>query len=203
VAFYDERVLPYLIDLAMRHRVARERRAVLVPQARGEVVEIGIGSGHNLGFYSGAVTRVIGVDPSSRLLSMTRKRAGQPSFALDLVRGSAEELPVPSASVDTAVSTWTLCSVPDPARALAEIKRVLKPGGRLLFIEHGRAPDAGVQRWQDRLNDAWGVLAGGCNINRDMGALVRAAGFGSVSVEARYLPGGSRLLGYHYEGIAA
>jgi ubiquinone/menaquinone biosynthesis C-methylase UbiE len=202
VGFYAERVLPHLIDLAMRHRTARERRAALIPRARGLVVEIGIGSGHNLPFYANAVTRVVGVDPSAPLLAMTGKRHPHLRFPLELLQGSAEDLPLPTASVDTAISTWTLCSVPDAARALAEIHRVLKPGGTLHFIEHGRSPDPAVQRWQDRLNGAWGRVAGGCHINRDMGALVRGAGFSAVAIDAQYLPGSTRVVGYHYEGSA-
>ncbi len=199
---YDKYILPHLIDLVMRHRLARERRAALLPQARGEVLEIGIGSGLNLPFYSPAVTRLQGVDPSEELLAMARRKAKQTRFAVELACVSAEELPAASGSFDTVVTTWTLCSIPDPSRALAEMRRVLRPGGRLLFVEHGRAPDAGVRRWQERLNPAWKKLAGGCNLDRPMAEMIAAAGFRIETLDARYLPG-PRPMTYTYEGTAS
>lgn len=198
---YDRYVLPRLINLAMRHRFATERRATLIPRATGEVLEIGIGSGLNLPFYSGAVKRLYGVDRSPELLAMARRNAAKTAFRVDLLCESAEALPCASSSIDTVVTTWSLCSIPEPMKALREMRRVLKPGGRLLFVEHGRAPDEGVRRWQERLNPVWKKLAGGCNLNRPMEDLIRAAGFAIVELDKSYLPG-PRPMTYTYQGSA-
>jgi len=201
MGIYGNCVLPHLIDLAMKHPLARERRMEVVPRATGVVLEIGIGSGLNLQFYTSGTTALYGVDPSERLLSMARARSARSRVAPELVCASAEQLPVPSASIDSVVMTWTLCSIPAPARALAEIKRVLKPGGRLLFVEHGLAPDPAVQRWQRRLNPAWRRIAGGCNLDRPMDRLIRSGGFRIERLHARYLPG-PKPFTFFYEGTA-
>jgi ubiquinone/menaquinone biosynthesis C-methylase UbiE len=201
VGFYAKHVLPRLIDLAMRHPLARERRAALVPLARGEVLEIGIGSGLNLPFYSSAVTRLRGIDPSAELLAIAGSKLDVAGFPVELLLEGAERLSVSDASVDTVLTTWTLCSIPDPARALAEMRRVLRPGGRLLFVEHGSAPDAAVRRWQKRLDPVWTRLAGGCHLDRRIDELIRSSGFGMERLQARYLPG-PRALTFTYEGSA-
>jgi ubiquinone/menaquinone biosynthesis C-methylase UbiE len=201
VGFYAKHVLPRLIDLAMRHPLARERRAALVPLARGEVLEIGIGSGLNLPFYSSAVTRLRGIDPSAELLAIAGSKLDVAGFPVELLLEGAERLSVSDASVDTVLTTWTLCSIPDPARALAEMRRVLRPGGRLLFVEHGSAPDAAVRRWQKRLDPVWTRLAGGCHLDRRIDKLIRSSGFGMERLQARYLPG-PRALTFTYEGSA-
>jgi ubiquinone/menaquinone biosynthesis C-methylase UbiE len=200
--FYDRHVLPHLINLAMRHPMVRARRAELVPRASGEVLEVGIGSGLNIPFYSAKVRRLYGVDPSGELLAMALRRAAHVPFPVELLCQSAEDLPRPDASFDTIVTTWTLCSIPDPMQALREMRRVLKPGGRLLFVEHGRTPDASVNRWQDRLNPVWSKVAGGCNLNRPMEDLIRSAGFRLVDLQKRYLPG-PKPMTYTYEGSAS
>jgi ubiquinone/menaquinone biosynthesis C-methylase UbiE len=201
VGFYAKHVLPRLIDLAMRHPLARERRAALVPQARGEVLEIGIGSGLNLPFYSSAVTRLRGIDPSAELLAIAGSKLDVAGFPVELLLEGAERLSVSDASVDTVLTTWTLCSIRDPARALAEMRRVLRPGGRLLFVEHGSAPDAAVRRWQKRFDPVWTRLAGGCHLDRRIDELIRSSGFGMERLQARYLPG-PRALTFTYEGSA-
>jgi ubiquinone/menaquinone biosynthesis C-methylase UbiE len=198
---YERHVLPWLIALAMRSPAVARERARLVPRASGLVVEIGVGSGLNLPFYGGTVDRVIGVDPSPRLLAMSRPRAARAPFPVWLVEGSAEALPLPGAVADTVVSTWTLCSVADPDRALREAGRVLKPEGRLLFVEHGRSPDGRVRAWQDRLTPAWSRLAGGCHLNRSIASLVAGAGFRIVEIELGY-GGGPRPAAYLYRGMA-
>src|SRR5437899_5934150 len=139
----------------MSNKDVAVRRAALIPKATGSVLEIGIGSGLNLPFYSSAVTHLRGVDSSAQLLSMARKKIERMAFPVDLVCQSAEQLPVDRASIDTVVTTWTLCSIGDPLQALREMKRVLNAGGRLLFVEHGFAPDPGVQAWQRRINPIW------------------------------------------------
>jgi ubiquinone/menaquinone biosynthesis C-methylase UbiE len=201
LGFYSKHVLPPIIDLAMRHRIASRRRAVVVPRARGVVLEIGIGSGLNLPFYSAKVSRLEGVDPSPELLAMAKTRASHRRFEVSLQRAGAEDLPFPRARFDTVVSTWTLCSVADAAAALKEIRRVLKPGGDFLFVEHGAAPDDSVRRWQRRLDPVWTRLAGGCHLDRRIDLLIAGAGFSLYGLRAAYLEG-PRVLTYTYEGAA-
>jgi ubiquinone/menaquinone biosynthesis C-methylase UbiE len=201
VGLYARFVLPRLIDLVMRQEMLRERRAVLVPRARGAVVEVGIGSGLNLAHYSDAVESLHGVDPSPELLAIARKHARGTAFPVQLVCQSAEQLPFADASVDTVVVTWTLCSIEDPAAAVREMKRVLKPGGQLLFVEHGLAPDARVAAWQRRLTPAWKTIAGGCHLDRPIDALIRSAGFDIAELQTSYLPA-PRPFSYTYEGLA-
>jgi len=203
MSFYAKHVLPRLIDLAMRNRETARLRAAWIPQARGDVLEVGIGSGLNLAFYSSQVQRVYGVDPSVELQRIARRRMTAGSFAIDFLTQSAEiALPLPAASIDTAVMTWTLCSIPDPARALREVKRVLKPDGRLIFLEHGLAPDSRVVRWQERLAPMWKRIAGGCHLNRKIDQIIAEAGFHLPELKTFYLPG-PRPMTYTYQGIAA
>ena len=173
MGIYSKYVLPRLIDLTMRNKEATRLRADWIPQARGEVLEVGIGSGLNLAFYSSQVQRVYGVDPSIELQRIARNRAAAGPLHVEFFSQSAEEpLPLPSGSVDTAVLTWTLCSIPNPSKALREIKRVLKPAGRLIFLEHGRSPDLQVAAWQDRLTPSWKRIAGGCHLNRRVDEII-------------------------------
>jgi len=202
LGFYDRFILPRLLDLSCRCKVATERRAALVPGASGAVLEVGIGSGLNLPFYSpAAVTRLVAVDPSPELLAMARKKIADTAFPVDLRCESAESLSLEDRSFDTIVMTFTLCSIPEPLAALREMRRVLKPGGRLLFVEHGLSPDSGVRRWQQRLNPLWNRLAGGCNLTRKIDTLLAEGGFQVAELRTAYLPG-PRLLTYTYEGCA-
>jgi ubiquinone/menaquinone biosynthesis C-methylase UbiE len=202
VSFYARFVLPKLTDLSMRDKAAAERRSVLIPKAVGSVLEIGIGSGLNLPFYSSAVTHLRGVDPSAELLAMARKKIERVPFPVELVCESAERLIVDSGSIDTVVTTWVLCGIPNPVAALSEMKRVLKPGGTLLFVEHGRSPDPAVEAWQRRLNPFWKKFAGGCNLDRRIEDLIRAAGFRIRELQNTYLRG-PRPMTYTYEGSAS
>ena len=164
---YAKFVLPRFIDLAMRNKEAARVRRDWVPHARGDVLEVGIGSGLNLPFYSREVGRVYGVEPSLELVKLARKRSAGQAINVEFLSQSAEEtLPLADQSVDTVVTTWTLCSIADPLRALRQMKRVLKPSGRLIFVEHGQAPDAEVSAWQDRLTPLWKRIGGGCHLNR-------------------------------------
>ena len=201
MGIYKRLILPRFIDLAMKDAAATARRAQLIPMATGSVLEIGIGSGLNLPFYSGEVTRLRGIDPSAGMLSMARKRIGSMRFPVELTCQSAEELPVESGSMDTVVTTWVLCSIPNPLQALQEMKRVLRPGGRLLFVEHGLSPEPGVQAWQHRINPIWKRIAGGCNVDRKIDGLIIAAGFDIAQLRTAYLPG-PRPMTYTYEGSA-
>src|SRR5262245_32276811 len=201
MGIYSRFVLPRFIDLTMRDKRAAERRAALVPMATGSVLEIGIGSGHNLRYYSSAVTRLCAVDPSAELLSMARKKIDRVDFPVELICQSAERLPVDSGSIDTVVMTWVLCSIPHPLEALREMKRVLKPEGRLLFVEHGLSPDPKVQAWQRRLNPFWRKFAGGCNLDRKIDETIASAGFRIAQLQNTYLPAPGPLT-YTYEGQA-
>ena len=199
--FYDTYVLPRVINLAMQNKAATAERAAFVPLASGKVLEVGIGSGLNLPFYGRAVERLHGVDPSRELWRMARRRADRAPFSVGFTAASAESLPIEDAAFDTVVTTWTLCTIPDPAKSLVEMKRVLKPGGRLLFVEHGRSPDAGVQAWQNRLNPLWKRLAGGCHLNRKIDELIRDAGFRITRIERAYTRG-PKPFAYLYKGLA-
>jgi len=201
MSFYDRVVLPRLLDFAMRGKEASRYRARVVPAARGRVLEMGIGSGLNLRFYGGDVTAVVGVDPSPEMLRLARPKAAAAPFPVELVNRAGETLPFDDAGFDSVVTTWTLCTIGEPLRALAEMRRVLKPDGELLFVEHGRSPDRGVEAWQDRLNPLWRRIGGGCNLNRRIDELVRAAGFRVARLETGYAKG-PRPMAYIYEGRA-
>ena len=199
MGLYQDRILPRLIDLTMRAGRLAPYRQRVVSMASGRVLEIGAGSGLNLPFYSHSVIEILGLDPHPRLLSWARGKYCV--IPLTLVEGSAEFVPIDDASVDTVVSTWTLCSIHNVAQALIEARRVLKPDGRLLFVEHGLAPDAAVRRWQNRLTPAWKRMAGGCHLNRPIPDLVQRAGFDVVRLEAGYMAG-PRPMTFTYEGCA-
>jgi ubiquinone/menaquinone biosynthesis C-methylase UbiE len=201
MGFYQDKILPFVIHMAMRQRNLAAYRGRVVPAAEGRVLEIGIGSGLNLPFYSQKAEQVIGLDPSPKLLSMARQVARPTLGPVEFVEGSAEAIPLDNASVDTVVTTWTLCSIPDAPRSLLEMHRVLKPGGRLLFVEHGRAPNASVRWWQDHLNPAWKRLGGGCHLNRAIQTLIESAGFHFERIDTGYMRG-PRPMSFMYEGSA-
>jgi ubiquinone/menaquinone biosynthesis C-methylase UbiE len=200
MSLYAKYVLPRVIDLAMSNKETRRLRAAWIPQARGKVLEIGLGSGLNLAFYSSEVERVYGVDPSCELQRIARKRVR--ATHVEFLSQSAEEpLPLASASIDTVVLTWTLCSIADPQRALQEMKRVLKSSGKLIFVEHGRAPDPGIAVWQDRLTPLWKRIGGGCHLNRRIDEIIKGAGFQIPELTTSYIPG-PRPMTYTYQGVA-
>ena len=199
--WYERMVLPWVIDMACGLPMVQKQRRQLVPQAQGRVLEIGMGTGRNLPFYDRhRVTRLVGVDPAMQMHRLAQKRSREADLAVELMGLSAEHLPTADASFDTVVCTYTLCSIPDAAQALREMRRVLVPGGKLLFCEHGRAPDDKVRRWQERLQPWWGPLAGGCHLGRDIPALLEGAGF-AATTQAAYLPG-PRPMTFHYWGEA-
>jgi ubiquinone/menaquinone biosynthesis C-methylase UbiE len=200
-SWYDRHLLPYVLDLACSISPIRRQRIKLIPQAEGQVLEVGIGTGLNLPFYDRSrVRQIVGVDPELHLHRLALKRGRDAGLDITLIGLSAERLPVEDVSFDTVVCTYTLCTIADPVAALREMRRVLKPGGKLLFSEHGKSPDANVLAWQTRLQPYWSKVAGGCKLNRDIPALLKAAGF-NPNVTSLYLPG-PKILSYHYWGAA-
>jgi ubiquinone/menaquinone biosynthesis C-methylase UbiE len=201
MSFYQQHVVPCLVHLAMRQKQHEPYRQRVVGAAEGRVLEIGVGSGLNFPFYGATVISVIGLEPSSALLRMARPRASSAKVPITLLDASAEAIPLDSDSIDTVVTTWTLCTIPNAPVALAEIRRVLRPGGALRFVEHGRAPEPGVARWQDRLDLLWPRIAGGCHLNRKIDALIVGNGFRIDALQNARLPG-PRTHTFLYEGSA-
>lgn len=201
MSFYQRYVIPRLTHFAMRQKQLLPFRQRVIGAAEGRVLEIGIGSGLNLPLYGGRVASVIGLEPSSELLNMARPRAEAATVPITLLDASAETIPLDSGSIDTVVTTWTLCTIPNAPQALGEMRRVLRPGGALLFVEHGRAPEPGVARWQDRLDRLWSRLAGGCHLNRKMDDLISGNGFRIDALENARIPG-PRTHTFLYQGRA-
>ena len=200
MGFYNDVVLPGLLDRAMRKEELVGYRRRVVGAARGRVLEVGIGSGLNLPFYGPSVTEIIGLEPSQPLLEMASRRA-RADKSVSFLPASAEAIPLDAGSVDTVVTTWTMCSIPDARAALAEMRRVLRPGGELRFVEHGRAPDRWVVHLQDWLTPAWRPLAGGCHLDRPIADLITAAGFKMDDLRTGYAPG-PKPFTFLYEGSA-
>ena len=203
MGFYERHILPRVIDQACGLTELTPYRQRVVTQAHGTVLEIGFGSGLNLPLLPAAVERVLAVDPSETARKLGQKRIAAVSCPVDFVGLEAERIAAETDSADCALSTFTLCTIEDVASALREVRRILKPGGTFLFVEHGRAPDPGTLRWQDRLNGLQRYLCGGCNLNRDIPALVRAAGFELRDLDAGYVPDMPRTHAYLYTGVAA
>ena len=190
MGFYDKYLLPRLVHLTCGLNPAMKQRQKVVPLAVGDVLEIGIGSGLNIPYYDRDRVRLLwGLDPSPELWSIARRNAAEFHLEAEYIESGAESIPLENDTADTVVMTYTLCTIPDPRRALDEIRRVLKPNGKLLFCEHGRAPDMDVERWQNRLNPLWSKLAGGCNLNRPIPDLLEQAGFRSADLQTMYIPG--------------
>jgi ubiquinone/menaquinone biosynthesis C-methylase UbiE len=200
MGFYHDHVVPHLVNLAMRNRLLKAYRERTVSRAEGRVLEIGIGSGMNLPFYTDRATEILGLEPHPKLLEMVLQKPHRDRTRL--IEGSAESIPLASASIDTVVTTWTLCTIPDIARALSEMRRVLSPGGQLLLVEHGLAPDEKVRKWQHRLTPLWKRLAGGCHLDRPILELVESAGFRMNHLETGYMQG-PKPMTFMYEGVAS
>jgi ubiquinone/menaquinone biosynthesis C-methylase UbiE len=198
---YERWIVPRLLDLAMRNRLLHHYRQQTIASARGLVLEVGVGSGVNLPLYGPAVTHVFGLDPSPELLRLASRRAADVVIPVSLLRASAEDLPVADAVFDTIVMTWTLCSIPNPMAALTEMRRVLRPGGRLIFVEHGLSPEIRTARWQRRLMPYWKRISGGCHLDRKTDDLIRAAGFQVGAVETGYMKG-PKPWTFMYQGSA-
>jgi len=186
---YETWIVPRLLDLAMRNRLLDHYRQRTIETAQGLVLEVGVGSGVNLPLYGPAVTRVVGLDPSPALLRLPSRRTADVVVPVSLTRASAEHLPFADAGFDTVVMTWTLCSIASPLAALIELRRVLKPGARLVFVEHGLSPEIKTARWQHRLTPYWKRISGGCHLDRKMDELIRSAGFEIDAMETGYMKG--------------
>jgi ubiquinone/menaquinone biosynthesis C-methylase UbiE len=202
MSWYEERMLPYWINLACSTSPNQKQRQKIVPQASGEILEIGFGSGLNVPFYDPSkVKKIWALEPSAGMRDKAQPAVDATEMNIEFIDLPGEQIPLDDNSVDTVLVTYTLCTIPDTEAALQGMRRVLKPGGRLLFCEHGKAPDENVQRWQNRLNPAWSRIAGGCNMNRDMPALINEGGFDIKVDERMYIPG-VRILSYNYWGSA-
>ena len=203
MGFYQRHVLPRVVDLLCGAEALSELRAAVVPRAAGRVLEVGFGTGLNLRWYDPArVERLIALEPAEEMLARARERSRAARFPVEPVALEGERIPLETASVDTVVVTFTLCTIPDPRLALEGMRRVLRPGGRLLFCEHGLAPDAAVARWQRRINPLWRRAFGGCHLDRDVPALLAAGGFRVDELTADWLAGGPRFASFFYRGAA-
>lgn len=203
MSFYDRHILPYVIDLACGMKAVNQQRRKVVPLASGRVLEIGIGTGLNLQHYQAdLVDELTGLDPEMAMHRLAKKRLDQSGLEAQLLGLDAQAIPIDDNQFDSIVCTYTLCTIPDAHSALLEMRRVLKPDGKLLFCEHGKAPDAKVARMQDRLNPIWNRFAGGCNLNRAIPDLLTDAGFNVDKLEQMYIPG-PRFATYNYWGTAS
>ncbi len=203
MGFYERHILPHFIDKACGSPAILKQRQKIVPNATGRVLEVGMGSGINLQYYDkDNVEFVFGLEPSVGMREKAQKNLEASPVEVRWLDLPGEEIPLDDKSVDTIVLTFTLCTIPDWRAAVAQMRRVLKPGGTMLFCEHGEAPDEEVRRWQDRLNPLWNVIGGGCHLNRPIPALLEDGGFKIVKLESRYLPATPRFAGFNYWGSA-
>jgi ubiquinone/menaquinone biosynthesis C-methylase UbiE len=190
MGIYDKYLLPKLVHFTCGQNPSMRQREKVVPLAKGRVLEIGIGSGLNIPFYDAQkVEHLWGLDPSAEMWSIAQKNAAEHHLDAEFIQSGAESIPLDNNSADTVLMTFTMCTIPDVSAALDEIRRVLKPTGRLIFCEHGKAPDESVQRWQNRFNPVWRMLAGGCNLNRSIPDLLAQSGYKSDDMQTMYLPG--------------
>lgn len=202
MGFYNRYIMPRMINCACGTKPIRKQREKVVPLAHGDVLEIGIGSGHNLPYYNAdKVTKIIGVDPDDHIWKRSKARRDACPIPIERMGLSGEEIPMESNTVDCVVCTYTLCTIPDPVKAIHEMRRILKPGGKILFTEHGKAPDEDIFKKQIKLDRWWGKVSGGCHTSRDIPDLFKQAGLKLTSLDEMYVPG-PKTLGYNYWGAA-
>ena len=202
MGFYDTHIMPRLIDVLCGMKAINKQREKVVPHARGRILEIGIGSGLNLPYYKAdQVEKLWGLEPEEAMWKRAEKRLANVSFDFEFIGLKGEEIPLEDNSVDTVVTTYTMCTIPDVNLALEQMRRVLKPGGVMLFTEHGKAPDAAVEKWQNRINPMWQKMAGGCNLNREIPKIVEGTGFDFAELDEMYVPG-PKIATYNYWGVA-
>jgi ubiquinone/menaquinone biosynthesis C-methylase UbiE len=203
MGLYDHYVLPVLLNAAMGTKPIRYQRKKVVPRAQGRVLEIGFGAGHNLPFYDASkVTHLWALEPSQEMRERAAERVSQSSIPLEFLDLPSEQIPLGNEEADTILITYTLCTIPDVTKALGEMRRVLKPQGKMIFCEHGEAPDANVKRWQDRITPVWKSLCGNCHVGRPIPKLIQDSGFRIEQMETMYLPGTPRFAGFNYWGDA-
>ena len=203
MSFYDKYILPKFLNCACGSKPINYQREKIVPLAEGTVLDVGIGSGLNIPYYNKSKIKYLyGLDPSIELLNLAKPLAKKNELEIEFLECGAEAIPLPNDSIDTVVITYTLCTIPDTQLSNQEIMRVLKPNGKLLFCEHGLAPDINIAKWQKRINPIWNKIAGGCNLNRDIPKLIRSSGFKILNMEEMYLPSTPKFAGYNYWGVA-
>ncbi len=200
---YEKHLLPKMLDCCCSTKPINYQRNKVVPYAKGKILEIGIGSGINIPFYKKSqIEKLYGLDPSEELNHMALKVANKHNLDVEFLLSGAEEIPLPSNSIDTILITYTLCTIPDLNSSMSEMKRVLKDDGNFLFCEHGIAPDLNIVKWQNRINPVWGKLFGGCSINRDIPDIIQSSGFKLNKLNQMYLPSTPKIVGYNYWGHA-
>ncbi len=203
MGFYDKYILPKVLNCTCASKPIRYQRDKIVPLAEGVVLDVGIGSGLNIPFYNKSkINYLYGLDPSKELLDIAKSVANEENLEIEFLECGAESMPLPDKSIDTVLITYTMCTIPDVALSNSEIMRVLKDDGKLLFCEHGLAPDKNIAKWQKRINPLWGKIAGGCNLNRDIPKLISSSGFKISNMEEMYLPSTPKFAGYNYWGVA-
>ena len=203
MGFYDRYILPLLLGTVMGAKPITYQRKKVVPRAEGRVLEIGFGAGHNLPFYDPTrVTHLWALEPSRELRARAAKRVAANTIPIEFLDLPGEEIPLEDESVDNVLITYTMCTIPDVTRALSQMRRVLKPGGRMIFCEHGKAPDAEVEKWQHRIEPTWKKISGGCHLARPIPSLITDSGFRMEDMETMYLPGTPRWSGFNYWGSA-
>jgi ubiquinone/menaquinone biosynthesis C-methylase UbiE len=203
LSLYDKYILPKVLNCTCGSKPISYQRKKVVPLAKGKILDIGIGSGLNIPFYDlSKIDKIYGLDPSSELIKIAKKMAVKKNISIEFLLCGAEDIPLPNNSIDTVLITYSMCTIPEVLKANYEMLRVLKPDGRLIFCEHGLAPDKSVAKWQKRINPVWGKIAGGCNLDRDIPNLISSSGFKILSIEEMYLPSTPKFAGYNYWGIA-
>lgn len=203
MSFYEDRILPHVVTAACGCGQIMKKRSQIVPEASGIVLEVGFGAGPNLQFYDpGRVTMLYALEPSAGMRRKAADAIASAPVPVEVLDAPGEAVPLETASVDSVVLTFTACTIPDVASAMAEMARVLKPGGQVLFAEHGASPEAGIARWQGRIEPVWKVLAGGCHLTRRPDALLEAAGFRVERMETGYIPRTPKIAGFVYSGRA-
>jgi ubiquinone/menaquinone biosynthesis C-methylase UbiE len=202
MGFYDNWVVPRILNVAMGMGFVTDERKKALAGVTGAVLEVGFGSGHNLPWYPDTVRSVVAVDPSTEAAKLARKRIAAARFPVEYIALEGERIAAADASFDSVVSTFTLCSIPDPIAALEQMRRVLKPDGKLFLVEHGRSAEPNIQRWQDRMNGFQRTICGGCNMNRDIERLVREAGFAFEQIDKYYVKGQPKLTAFLTRGVA-
>ena len=203
MSFYNKYILPKVLNCTCASKPINYQRDKIVPLAEGVVLDVGIGSGLNIPFYNKTkIKQLYGLDPSKELLDIAKSVAKEKKLEIEFLECGAESIPLPDKSIDNVLITYTMCTIPDVAISNSEIMRILKDDGKLLFCEHGLAPDKNIAKWQKRINPLWSKIAGGCNLNKDIPNLISSSGFKILNMEEMYLPGTPKFAGYNYWGVA-